>query len=648
MTITTTVACQLRQLKNFTVLLLSALMLALPVQSQDSVVNLSSFRNIRFIDSLALYTLTAPGDIEDHELSHLKFNRYLPKGIKDKLPGDWVEKELYLKFALHNDTDLVRNIAFYPGMYFTVNRTFRADTNSQHGYFRIVRDTVTDIKPVPGYTLIVMQPNQKSEFIVRLRFLRASQNTLAPLLMRADYIEKHRALAAVKRSSLDVVTYVASGMMLMMIFYSLAVYTQNGSKEFLYYALYALCTGSMLFLIAFLSARLNHFNYLYIEYLDLMLLCTSVLCYLAFMKTFLNTRVAHPFLHKLFNVGQVMIVLMMVIYTLLYFFTLKFHLLVLVEEITKILTLLLGVTFITYGLRNRDRLMRFVVAGNIALVSFSLVSLIMLMLQFQVTQHDGFSLLNRPLIYYILGLVIELMLFLTGLAFKNRIEIVERVKERERLKLENERKEFEKQMAVMAAQQNERDRISADMHDELGSGVTAIRLMSEIVKSKMNTMALPEIDKISNSANELLNKMNTIIWTMKSSNDTLESMIAYVRAHATEYFDSTPIQCSVRTPVNIPDIDMSGEKRRNIFLAVKESLTNIIKHAQATEVDINITTYSDRLVIEVADNGKGMDVTNTRRFGNGLANMRRRMESIGGTLTFHQNNGTTLRFELDL
>jgi signal transduction histidine kinase len=186
------------------------------------------------------------------------------------------------------------------------------------------------------------------------------------------------------------------------------------------------------------------------------------------------------------------------------------------------------------------------------------------------------------------------------------------------------------------------------MHDELGSGVTAIRLMSEIVKSKLSTQTFPEIDKISHSANELLNKMNTIIWTMKSSNDTLESMIAYIRAHATEYFDATPIRCNVRTPADIPAVEMTGEKRRNIFLAVKESLTNIIKHAQASEVDIRISTYNERLVIEVADNGKGMDVVNTRRFGNGLANMRRRMESIGGSLSFLQDNGTILRFELDL
>ena len=95
----------------------------------------------------------------------------------------------------------------------------------------------------------------------------------------------------------------------------------------------------------------------------------------------------------------------------------------------------------------------------------------------------------------------------------------------------------------MAAQQDERNRISADMHDELGSGVTAIRLMSEIVKSKMKQTSLPEIEKISNSANDLLGKMNTIIWTMKSSNDTLESLVAYIRAHAIEFFDSTPIDC---------------------------------------------------------------------------------------------------------
>ena len=247
--------------------------------------------------------------------------------------------------------------------------------------------------------------------------------------------------------------------------------------------------------------------------------------------------------------------------------------------------------------------------------------------------------------YYELGVVLELIFFLSGLAYKNRRDIIAQVKERERFKLENERKEFEKQMAVMAAQQDERNRISADMHDELGSGVTAIRLMSEIVKSKMKHTSLPEIDKISNSANDLLGKMNTIIWTMKSSNDTLESLIAYIRAHAIEYFDSTPIDCSVNVE-DVPDVEMTGEKRRNIFLGVKEALNNIMKHSQATKVVVDIMVRDYQLIIKIADNGIGIDTEKLRRFGNGLSNMKRRMQSINGDFRIESEAGTALYFEL--
>jgi signal transduction histidine kinase len=624
-------------------------LLPLGSKAQDSVIEINSFRNLKYIDSLVRYEVTEPGQIKDTEIpTNLFFAKFLPAKISQKLPDNWIEKELYLRFTLRNDTSIHRTVSFYPGMYFTRIRMFRAQPENIAATFELLKDSTPTDKNTEGYKHITLKPRETVVLFARLNFLRSSQNTLVPIIMRADYIDKHKAVAIVRRAALDVVTYLASGMMLMMIIYSLAYYIQNGNKEFLYYALYAFFTGVLLFLISFLGMRLNDFSFLYMEYLDLMILCASVFYYLAFMRTFLNTKINHPFLEKIFRAGQWLTTSTMVLYSIIYFFTNKFFLLALLEDISKGFFLFIGIIFIIYGIRNKDKLMKYLVAGNIAVVVFGLISLLMLISPFRFTNNINFSLLNRPLVYYELGLVIELMLFLSGLAYKNRLDIIERVKERERLKLENERQEFEKQMAVMAARQHERDRISADMHDELGSGVTAIRLMSEIVKSKLNTQTFPEIDKISNSANELLNKMNTIIWTMKSSNDTLESMIAYIRAHATEYFDATPIRCSVRTPADIPAVEMTGEKRRNIFLAVKEALTNIIKHAQASEVDIRISTYNDCLVIEVADNGKGMDVANTRRFGNGLANMRRRMESIGGSLTFLQDNGTILKFELDL
>ena len=243
-------------------------------------------------------------------------------------------------------------------------------------------------------------------------------------------------------------------------------------------------------------------------------------------------------------------------------------------------------------------------------------------------------------------MVFELIFFMSGLTYKNKKNLTERVKERERLKLENERKEFEKQVAILEAKQQERNRISADMHDELGSGVTAIRLMSEIVKTKMKESTLPEIEKISHSANELLSKMNTIIWTMVSSNDTAESLIAYIRAYAVEFFENTSIECQFNLPSYIPPAEISGEKRRNVFLSVKEALNNVLKHSQASEIAITMMV-TDKLIIEIADNGVGINMDKIRKFGNGLNNMKKRIDSISGIFRIENHQGTKVFFELE-
>jgi signal transduction histidine kinase len=257
--------------------------------------------------------------------------------------------------------------------------------------------------------------------------------------------------------------------------------------------------------------------------------------------------------------------------------------------------------------------------------------------------------LNNSLIYYELGLTIELVFFLAALAFKNKNDIVERTKERERLKLKNERQEFEKQVAVFSAKQEERNRISADMHDELGSGVTAIRLMSEIVKTKMREHTLPEINRISNSANDLINKMNTLIWTMKSENDSLESLIMYIRTYALEFFENTSIQCLLDIPAALMDIELSGEKRRNIFLSVKESLTNVLKHSKGDTVLISFLV-GKKLIITISDNGVGIDMDKLRQFGNGLKNIKKRIEGIDGVYRIEKNEGagTKSSFEIEI
>jgi signal transduction histidine kinase len=139
--------------------------------------------------------------------------------------------------------------------------------------------------------------------------------------------------------------------------------------------------------------------------------------------------------------------------------------------------------------------------------------------------------------------------------------------------------------------------------------------------------------------------MDTIIWTMKSSNDTVESLIAYVRAYAKEYFDNTNITCTVHVQ-RLPSVQISGEKRRNIFLGIKEALHNIVKHAQATEVRIDVEASDHVLTIGISDNGVGLDPDKIRKFGNGLNNMKRRMESIEGSWEIIGGQGTKVVFRL--
>ncbi|OYW19632.1 MAG: hypothetical protein B7Z54_03350 [Sphingobacteriales bacterium 12-47-4] len=355
------------------------------------------------------------------------------------------------------------------------------------------------------------------------------------------------------------------------------------------------------------------------------------------MMYFLDTKKAHPFLHRLYKFGILWVLMAILAYTVLYYGTSAYLPVNLVENGTKFFLILLAIIFMVYSARHwNDRLLRFLFWGNLLLIVFSVFSQLLILIP---ALRSNNSIFYNSLFYYEVGLFLELIFFLVGLTYKNRKQIILQTRERERLKIENERKELEKQMAVMAAHQEERERISADMHDELGSGMTTIRLMSEIAKKKMKQEVPIELEKISQSANDVLNKMNAIIWSMNSGNDTLDNLISYIRAYSIEYFEGTPVQCKVNTPPQIPERQLTGDKRRNIFLCVKESLNNVLKHAQASDVEIDIRINTD-LIITITDNGTGIDLAKLREFGNGLKNISQRMAKIGGAFFIENRNGT--------
>jgi signal transduction histidine kinase len=616
-------------------------------QTPDSmVIDVGKIRFYEQINDQSWFAAVPKGTVAVDSLPYLNFRSDRIRRYKDGFPQSLMEKDNVLKFILYNSADTVREVLLSPAIYFTKINLYKASDTGVHASLEPIPDSITQKNlAYTGVRMIRVHPKEQAVIYCRFNFVRTNINSFLPRVIEKDYINQWVGTIRDNDRVLDIFTYVISGVLLLMVFYSLAVYLQARNKEFVYYAIYTFCTAILLFLKSYLNLTANFFNYFYEEYLDFMIMSCSVFSYLFFVRRFINSRQNYPALDKFLRLADWVLLVLCCVYSAIYFLTDDYNLLSIMENLViKIFFFLIGIVFILYSIKRKDPLLNYLVAGNLALIVFSVMSQAIIQFEWRPVDVKG-SVFNRALFYYEIGLVLELGFFLSGLAFKNRRDIIDRVKERERLKLDNERKEFEKQVAVMAAQQEERDRISADMHDELGSGMTAIRLMSEIMKGRMKEQTFPELEKISNSANDLLGKMNTIIWTMKSSNDTLESLVAYIRAHATEYFDSTPISCTVQVPPVIPQVDVSGEKRRNIFLSVKEALNNTMKHSQASNVRIEIITKNNRLTIHVSDNGVGIDQEQLRRFGNGLSNMRRRMESIDGSFKIENNGRCVLTFE---
>ncbi len=213
-----------------------------------------------------------------------------------------------------------------------------------------------------------------------------------------------------------------------------------------------------------------------------------------------------------------------------------------------------------------------------------------------------------------------------------------------RRKMQKQKMLLEKQQAI----EKERSRIATDMHDDLGAGLSTIRFLSEKVKrNTFSDVTKDDIDKMQTASNDLIDKMNEIIWSMNEKNDSLEDLIFYTRSYAMEYCEDNNLDCSIHLPENIPSYVVSGEIRRNIFLTVKESLHNIVKHACAQHVDI-IIDVNDSLDISIRDNGIGLQENHKTAGGNGLRNMRKRIESIGGNIDMLNGDGITIALKVPL
>ena len=196
-----------------------------------------------------------------------------------------------------------------------------------------------------------------------------------------------------------------------------------------------------------------------------------------------------------------------------------------------------------------------------------------------------------------------------------------------------------------------RRQISNDIHDELGAGLTQITMLSELekLKQKSETSSTASFEKISTLSSALMLSLREVVWAMNPVHDNLNSLLAFFRQTVSAFFEPTAIRIQLNISESNDAIAIDPFMRRNLVLIVKEALNNIVKHADASVVSFTCEVEQQQLHISIQDNGKGMPAT-TSVLGNGIRNIEKRVEAIGGTLVIQTSpdHGVTLNIQVPL
>lgn len=197
-----------------------------------------------------------------------------------------------------------------------------------------------------------------------------------------------------------------------------------------------------------------------------------------------------------------------------------------------------------------------------------------------------------------------------------------------------------------------RNKVARDLHDDMGSTLSTINILTAMAKTKMNSDAVKTTEylgKISDNSQRMMEAMDDIVWSIKPSNDSMNKITARMREFATNVLEAKEIELDFKVDDKVYDEKLDMEARRDFFLIFKEAVNNAAKYSKAEKVTVHISSQHKNLVLTVKDDGIGFDPEKADS-GNGLGNMRKRAESMRGVLKFEsgEGNGTNVILKVPL
>lgn len=422
--------------------------------------------------------------------------------------------------------------------------------------------------------------------------------------------------------------FIFIGIVFSMMIFSLVNIIQHTNKVYAFYFFYLSAT-----LLYFLFKNMHFFSTDFLLYYlepfkDNFLQPLSYFFYYLFAISFVDYKKHTPRLYLLMK-WVVVGIAAYLIADIIFYLTYNYEYRRIMYTSFRFVMVPVSLITILWAFMVKDFLSKILAVGSLCMVLGALVTMLLALLFYP----SDNPFINYHMIYMKIGIILEITFFSIGLSYKNKLQLREKLLLEMELKKERETKEMERLQTIINTQENERKRVSAELHDDLGSGISTIRLLSEVAKTKPENQV--ELQKISNLANDLVDNMRQIIWSMNMENSLLSDLVHYIKIYAVEYFELHQIKFNYQQIGELQHKNLSGAERRNIFLTIKECLHNVVKHAQASEVTMVWDCTDSHQIITVTDNGIGVKNSDQNNQGNGVRNMKKRMSQLGGDVVIN-------------
>ncbi|MCZ4407709.1 histidine kinase [Cryomorphaceae bacterium 1068] len=308
------------------------------------------------------------------------------------------------------------------------------------------------------------------------------------------------------------------------------------------------------------------------------------------------------------------------------------------------IALIVQIPFNVYALiriaRQRRRTAWFLVIGSsVAFLSHLLANMLPLVF-------DSSGMILTPLEITMTGVIIEVIVFNSGLLFKAKEADLERIEAQN-----SYIRELKSRQSIQTEYSEVRDKISSDLHDDVGSSLSSIGIYSYAAKENLNAgktdQAAELLKNIQRSAEETLNAMSDLVWATNPRNDSNDKLIERIRSFGYEILSARECVFKVQVDDDFYQTALNQAQRKNLLLILKEAINNSAKYSHATLVELKISVLSNSFSVVISDNGVGFDLQSSSH-GNGMNTMRKRSTELGGTFEIRSaSSGTEIKVHIE-